>query len=246
MRIIGVIDLARGRAVHARAGQRESYQPISIAAGVPVNGDAIALARAYVQLGVDEFYVADLDAITGGTPPHEAVGSVASLGVPFWIDAGVSSTATASTALSTGAARVIVGLETLQSFASLDVICRALGSHVAFSLDLRDGQPVAFAQMRLEDVAGRAADAGVTAMTLIDLARVGMGAGPGLTAIARVRETVPGVMLVAGGGVRGPEDLGRLADAGCDGALVATALHDGRLRRRDVAAARELQRSVSR
>lgn len=246
MRIIGVIDLAGGRAVHARAGQRERYQPIANAAGVQVDGDAIALARAYVQLGVDEFYVADLDAITGGTPPHEGVRSVASLDVPFWIDAGVSTIATANTALSTGAARVIVGLETLHSFESLDVICRAFGSQVAFSLDLRDGQPIAFGQMRLEEIARRAADAGVTAMTLIDLARVGMGGGPDLTAIARVRETVPGVMLVAGGGVRGPQDLARLAEAGCDGALVATALHDGRLTRRDVAAARELQRSVSR
>jgi phosphoribosylformimino-5-aminoimidazole carboxamide ribotide isomerase len=38
--------------------------------------------------------------------------------------------------------------------------------------------------------------------------------------------------------VRGPEDLRRLADAGCEGALVATALHDGRLDSDDVAAAR--------
>jgi phosphoribosylformimino-5-aminoimidazole carboxamide ribotide isomerase len=48
-------------------------------------------------------------------------------------------------------------------------------------------------------------------------------------------------MLLAGGGVRGYEDLARLADAGCDGALVATALHDGRLCAADVASAHRLQ-----
>jgi phosphoribosylformimino-5-aminoimidazole carboxamide ribotide isomerase len=44
-----------------------------------------------------------------------------------------------------------------------------------------------------------------------------------------LREVLPGVMLLAGGGVRGPEDVTRLAEAGCDGVLVATALQDGRL-----------------
>jgi phosphoribosylformimino-5-aminoimidazole carboxamide ribotide isomerase len=48
------------------------------------------------------------------------------------------------------------------------------------------------------------------------------------------------VTLVAGGGVRGADDLARLADAGCDGALVATALHDGRLSAADVTAARRI------
>jgi phosphoribosylformimino-5-aminoimidazole carboxamide ribotide isomerase len=49
-----------------------------------------------------------------------------------------------------------------------------------------------------------------------------------------VREAVADMTLVAGGGVRGVDDLARLADTGCDGALVATALHDGRIRAADV------------
>jgi len=47
--------------------------------------------------------------------------------------------------------------------------------------------------------------------------------------IVRVRQAAPDVTLLAGGGVRGPDDLSRLADAGADGALVATALLDGSL-----------------
>ena len=78
-------------------------------------------------------------------------------------------------------------------------------------------------------MAARAASAGAGAVIVIDLARVGTGAGLDLALIARVRETTPGLTLVAGGGVRGLDDLARLADSGCDGALVATALHDGRL-----------------
>lgn len=243
MRIIGVVDLAGGLAVHARAGHRAAYTPV-----VPVDGDALTLARAYIErFGVDGIYLADLDAITVGTPPGPIIRSIASLGVPLWLDAGTSSTEGANEALATGAGRVIVGLETLPSFGALDDICRAVGSdRVALSLDLRDGRPVVFSEMPIEAIARRGADAGVTAIAVIDLARVGIGAGPDLPTIARVRRAVPDVLLVAGGGVRGAHDLAQLADAGCDGALVATALHDGRLTPRDVAAARAFQRSVSR
>jgi len=77
---------------------------------------------------------------------------------------------------------------------------------------------------------------------VIDLARVGTGAGLDFGLIARVRDAVPGLTLLAGGGVRGLEDCARLADTGCDGALVATALHDGRLGAADVAALQRLGR----
>jgi phosphoribosylformimino-5-aminoimidazole carboxamide ribotide isomerase len=261
MRIIGVLDLAAGRAVHARAGVRERYAPVRQAGGTAIAGDALALAGVYVhRFNVDELYVADLDAIVSARTPHEVVRSIASLPVPIWLDAGVSSALTAHGALTAGATRVIVGLETLSSFEALDDICRAVGGdRVAFSLDLRDGEPVSPAGAAaprgarhdawpgsIEDLARRAADAGVSALTIIDLARVGTGNGPDLESIVRVRTAARGLTLIAGGGVRGPGDLARLAEAGCDGALVASALHDGRLTALDVAAARALQRSVSR
>ncbi|HEX5633320.1 MAG TPA: HisA/HisF-related TIM barrel protein, partial [Gemmatimonadales bacterium] len=60
-------------------------------------------------------------------------------------------------------------------------------------------------------------------------ARVGRGGGPALESLERVRHAVPGVRLVAGGGVRDGDDLGRLSAAGADGVLVASALHAGAL-----------------
>ena len=78
-------------------------------------------------------------------------------------------------------------------------------------------------------LAARAAEAGVGSVIVIDLARVGAAAGLDLEMMAAVREAVPQLTLLAGGGVRGAQDLVALADVGCDGALVATALLDGRL-----------------
>ena len=82
MRVIGVVDLLAGRAVHARAraGARERYEPVRAVAGTAIEpGDARALTHAYVtRLGVAELYVADLDAILGRPPQNTCVGAVAS------------------------------------------------------------------------------------------------------------------------------------------------------------------------
>src|SRR5206468_7321261 len=122
-------------------------------------------------------------------------------------------------ALELAAAVVVVGLETMPSYDALAEICASAGAdRVAFSLDLRDGEPVIASRASgvpsepAHVVAARAAGAGAGALIVIDLARVGTETGLDLALIARVREAVPGLTLFAGGGVRGAEDLVRLAD----------------------------------
>ncbi len=254
MRVIGVVDLLDGQAVHAQAGRRECYAPVRATASVPIEpGDAVALAQTYLRdLGLAELYVADLDAILrrASDPARgdSRVAALAALGAPLWLDAGVSSVERAHRALDLGAAFVVVGLETLPSYSALARICDAVGgARVAFSLDLRAGKPIVAGDGVPVDepaplLAARAADAGAGAVIVLDLARVGTGSGLDFAMIARVRDAAPGPTLIAGGGLRGPEDLARLAEAGCDGVLVATALHDGRLDAEAVAAARRLGR----
>ena len=258
VRVIGVIDLLAGRAVHAQAGRREDYAPVTAVGGSAIRaGDALTLARAYIdRLGLRELYAADLDAIRDPTAECIAhttlIAGLAALGAPLWLDAGVSSADRARRVLDRGAARVIVGLETLQSYEALQAICSMVDrDRVAFSLDLRGGEPVTASTGLLSRdppavVAARAASIGVSALIVIDLARVGTGAGPDVGLITRVREATPDVVLVAGGGVRGLEDLTQLAQAGCDGVLIATALHDGRLGPAEVTAAHRLRRPLDR
>jgi phosphoribosylformimino-5-aminoimidazole carboxamide ribotide isomerase len=146
----------------------------------------------------------------------------------------------------------VVGLETLPSFDALEAICAAVGGQrVAFSLDLRRGVPVTISALASEEsapsqpasrLAARAAAAGAGHICVIDLARVGLEEGPDFGSIASVLAAAQGLTLVGGGGVRGLDDLRRLAEAGCDGALVGTALHQGRLKPADIATARDFHR----
>jgi len=241
VRVTPVLDLMAGRAVAARGGERATYAPVRsvLASG---EGDALALARAFRDvLRCVDWYVADLDAIRGGAPQWPLVRALAELGGRPLLDAATTTVERGEDALIAGADRVVVGLETLDDFAQLEAIVGRLGSaRVVFSLDLRGGAPLVRpgaphggGGSPLE-LARRAVDAGVRALLVLDLARVGTGAGVDLELVRRLRLALPGVELLAGGGVAGPADLARLAATGCDAVLVATALHDGRLAASDL------------
>ncbi len=63
LKIIPVIDILSGVAVHAVRGKREEYQPLKsvlCASSKPVD-----VAFAYKARGFKELYIADLDAILG-------------------------------------------------------------------------------------------------------------------------------------------------------------------------------------
>jgi phosphoribosylformimino-5-aminoimidazole carboxamide ribotide isomerase len=250
MRIIPVLDILGGRAVHARAGNRDSYAPLSSYLAPGRVGDPLALARAFHdQLGFEELYLADLDAIMGRPPQRSLRRAIAgaSRGVSCWLDAGVASPAQAREVFDDGAARVIIGLETLPIFpdprAAIEQLVAGIegtapsGSPAAatprravFSLDLRAGQPLtaqpALAARSPLAIAELAAESGIGTIIVLDLARVGTGAGVDLALIRAVRRALPEIELVAGGGVRDSADLERLSDSGADGALVGSALHD--------------------
>ena len=197
--------------MHARGGHRDAYAPVRSALLRPEEeGDPIALAKAYLRYPVPEIYVADLGAIAGA-PLSPLIGHLAALGAPLWVDAGRVSTPPT--------VRRIVGLETMEEWAEV--------SGTAFSLDLRGGVPLAGKQ-RPAELAERAVEAGATAVILLDLARVGSMTGLDWVTVEAVRASTLGVELVVGGGVRDRSDLVRLEGLGCDGALVATALHESR------------------
>ena len=73
MRIIPVLDLQGGQAVHAIAGDRAHYRPIQSV--LHEGPDPIGLARAYRDsLGLRDLYLADLDAIAGAPLPSPCTG----------------------------------------------------------------------------------------------------------------------------------------------------------------------------
>jgi phosphoribosylformimino-5-aminoimidazole carboxamide ribotide isomerase len=211
MRVVPVIDLKGGAAVHAVRGERERYRPI---------GDPLTLARAF---RLEELYVADLDAITGAGD-NDAVIRALARESRVMVDAGVSEPERARALLDLGVDRVVVGTETLDDAEALDALTDAV-----LSVDLRDGRTLS-PDPRLAGLPALDTIAFLRPpreVIVLDLARVGTSAGPDVATIAEIHAAFPDLELLSGGGVRDSDDLRALADAGAAGALVGTALLRG-------------------
>ena len=154
------------------------------------------------------------------------------------VDAGVSEPGRARALLDLGAQRVIVGTETLSGPDALDRLLEEI-PEVVLSVDLRDGRILSpdpqLAGLPALDAMARLHRAGLREAIVLDLARVGSGAGLDVGLIADLHAAFPDLALLAGGGVRDVEDLRALRDAGAAGALVATALHRGVIGPRELA-----------
>jgi HisA/HisF family protein len=233
MRVVPVIDLKDGTAVHAVRGERERYRP--------ARGDPLSLARGFrAELGLDELYVADLDAITGAEGNDAVIRALASEARAM-VDAGVREPDRARELLALGVHRVVVGTETLTGPDALDRLLAEV-PELVLSIDLREGRTLS-PDPRLAGLPALGAvaalhRAGLREAIVLDLARVGSRAGPDVGTIAEIHAAFPDLELVAGGGVRDAGDLRALGDAGAAGALVATALHGGVIGRRELAALR--------
>jgi phosphoribosylformimino-5-aminoimidazole carboxamide ribotide isomerase len=243
MQIIPVIDLKGGAVVRGVGGRRDQYQPI--VSSLVEGSAADEVSQAFVdRFNARTVYVADLDAIEGRKPNFAAWRAIAASGVHLWLDAGVGSAERAADLRRTLdemeiAASLVVGLESLTNPEALEALFLAAGGSPIFSLDLRAGQPVARQPLVRQSGNGPesayqwahvAVQAGFERLIVLDLADVGRGDGTRTLDLCRViQERLPQITLVAGGGVRNREDLRDLASAGCSAALVASALHDGRL-----------------
>jgi phosphoribosylformimino-5-aminoimidazole carboxamide ribotide isomerase len=131
-------------------------------------------------------------------------------------------------------AGIIAGLESLPDRDLLKTMCEFVGPERSiFSLDLKAGRPLTRWQeppAAAEAIAAEAVACGLRRMIVLDLARVGSSAGAGSLELCRgIHGRWPEVQLISGGGVRSIADLQALADAGCQAALVASALYDGKL-----------------
>ncbi len=231
MDIIPVIDLKEGEVVRAQRGARHLYAPIETPLS-PTSRPADVVAGFLALNDFRTIYIADLDAIEG-RGNHAAVVAALEAAFPsvkFWVDAGIGAAAEARAFLARHRGDLVLGSESLCDAATLAALRDEM--RILFSLDFRDEAYQGPARLREEEELWPAR------LIVMTLARVGSNAGPDLD---RLRDVVAKASdrhaVYAAGGVRGAEDLISLAEAGVRGVLVASALHDGRLDAKTLAAA---------
>jgi phosphoribosylformimino-5-aminoimidazole carboxamide ribotide isomerase len=239
VQILPVLDFKNGLVVRGVAGRRDEYRPIEskLCTGSTAGEVARSLRSTF---GFDTCYVADLDAIAGSEPSWPLYDEVSTAGLVLWIDAGTGSPETAGNISKYFAGRnlsgrIVVGLESLAGKSALRSIVESVPIvDLVFSLDLKHGKPLTtgadWSGLSPAEIADCAISLGLRSLIVLDLAGVGVGQGvPTLELCRRLRASHPTVEIITGGGVRNVDDLRAIRAAGCDSALVASALHDGRI-----------------
>jgi phosphoribosylformimino-5-aminoimidazole carboxamide ribotide isomerase len=229
LQIIPVIDLKGGEVVRARMGDRASYRPLR--SPLSPTSDAVDVARGLLAVyPFPTLYVADLDAIQRAGDNLPALRRIRSEfpALHLWVDNGAANSAALEALTGAGLGEPVIGSESQRDGA---LIARHKDSmRVVLSLDFRGR-----AFQGPEEILAEP-ERWPRRIIVMTLASVGSGAGPDLERFAAIRSIAEKREIYAAGGVRDGADLLALKAAGAAGALIASALHDGRVGRADLEA----------
>jgi phosphoribosylformimino-5-aminoimidazole carboxamide ribotide isomerase len=200
------------------------------------------MARHWQAEGAQRLHVVDLDGARDGVRGNAGVIArlIQAVTIPVQVGGGIRSLSTASEILADGAARVVVGTAAAEHPELLREWVDALGAEqLIVGVDARDGRVATRGWQTLTNIdvltfCQELARAGVSRVLYTDVGRDGMLDGPDVEltrAIAKI------LTVIGSGGVATLEDLKRLAAAGAEGAIIGTALYEGRLNLKEVVAA---------
>ena len=230
LKIIPVIDILNGVAVHAVRGRRQEYLPLkSILCD---SAEPVAVASAFKAYGFKELYVADLDAILGKGENFSALEEIVEkTGLRLMVDAGIGDLDQARQLFQRKVSKVIIGTETLPNLGFVKETIESFGSdRVVVSLDLKAGKVMSKSEtlqsMSALELAGKLQGVGVSELIVLDLARVGSGEGTDFSLLKELLGSLK-MKLLVGGGIRDLKDLKMLRSLGVYGVLLATSLHSG-------------------
>ena len=70
---------------------------------------------------------------------------------------------------------------------------------------------------------------GIKYVICTDISKDGMLEGPSLALYQEMLEQLPGLKLIASGGITGMDDIYQLSEMGCEGAIIGKAIYEGRI-----------------
>ena len=227
MKVIPAIDLMDGSVVRLSEGDFSTRKGYST--------DPVAVARIFEEGGLSALHVVDLDAARGrgsNIKVLERIASSTALEIDF--GGGIRTADDAVRAFDAGASYVNVGSAAARN---PDEVVRwnvKYPGRIILSADARNGSVSVSGWM--EDT-GKAIipfikyffEHGIDRATVTDISKDGMLTGPSLDLYEAILDALPGLSLIASGGVSSVYDLENLASKGLYGAIVGKAYYEGRI-----------------
>lgn len=241
MQIIPVLDILGGVVVRGYKGERDRYRPIKSA--IVNSPEPVHVAEVLLEItGSKDMYVADLDALQKRGDNMDTLKELQTkTGATLWVDAGTGKAEQVLSLLrALPGCKAVIGSETLETSFDFDrIISDCPRDRMVFSLDIKKDMPLTpegspFWNKPVEAGIDLLARKGWTDVILLTLDAVGTGKGLPTELFRRCSRVAPGIRLFAGGGLRSPNELGELKEVGVAGILVATALHERWLTKKEI------------
>jgi phosphoribosylformimino-5-aminoimidazole carboxamide ribotide isomerase len=229
--LIPAIDLKDGRCVRLRQGRMDDETVFS--------HDPVQVAGQWATAGARRLHLVDLNGAFAGEPVNGAAIRAIAAGLPelpIQVGGGIRDEATIDAYLAAGVSWCIIGTQAVKEPEFVARACRAFPGHIIVGLDAKDGQVAIkgwaeITEHRVEDLAKRFEDDGVSAIVYTDIGRDGMLTGPNVAATRALAEAVS-TPIVASGGITNLDDVRALCEvaaSGIMGAITGRAIYEGTL-----------------
>lgn len=224
--VIPAVDLLGGRCVRLHQGDYDRQTAYS--------DDPVAMAREWVSLGAPMLHVVDLDGAKAGAPDvvnRRAMAAIcAAVDVPVEVSGGMRTAEAVAEAVGYGATRIQLGSIAVKDQSLTRELIARFGDAIVVSIDAKDGEVktdgwLRGSNVRALDLAKEMAAAGVARIMFTDIGRDGALTEPNFGAYEELVAALP-CPVVASGGVAKVEHLVRLAQLGCEGAIVGKSLYE--------------------
>lgn len=223
---VPAIDILDGRVARLRNGR---FDDVTYYDASPLD-----YARRLERAGMKRLHLVDLDGARSGR--HGIVDVVSEIArttsLVIDVGGGISTGDDVRRLLDAGAAMVCIGTLAVVQPGTVGEIAAQYGSRaiivavdVAADIVRIRGWEEA-SSFRIDGVMDDMTDRDLSRFMITDISCDGMMNGPAFASYERLRERYPSAHLIASGGVRGREDMDRLATIGMDGAVIGRAWLD--------------------
>ncbi len=234
LELLPAVDIAGGQAVQLVQGVAGSEKRF---------GDPVEAALNWQSRGAEWIHLVDLDAAFGRGDNRGLLAKiVGTLDIKVEMSGGIRDDESLSAALAAGCRRVNMGTAALENPQWCAAAIAEHGDRIAVGLDVRGRTLAARGWTReggdLYDVLGRLDSEGCARYVVTDVNKDGMLQGPNLDLLRSVCAATDRPVVASGGitELADLEALTGLVDDGVEGAIIGTALYEGRFTLEDALA----------
>ncbi|MFI3114555.1 MAG: 1-(5-phosphoribosyl)-5-[(5-phosphoribosylamino)methylideneamino]imidazole-4-carboxamide isomerase [Clostridia bacterium] len=227
MEIFPAIDLKDNKIVRLSQGD---YDKVKI-----YSEDIAEMAENFVKSGAKNLHIVDLDGAKEGTPLNQtAIAEILKVkGLFLEIGGGIRDEKRISDYLDLGINRVILGTIATKNPKFVEEMVEKYGDAIAVGVDAKNEKVATHGWLTDSginsfDFCEKMSEIGVSTIIYTDISKDGMLSGCNLPAYERLC-TINDLKVIASGGVSSIEEIKKLKDMGCHGAIVGKAIYEGKI-----------------